>query len=649
MVENRKSGKSRPRNRNGSPFGSGSQPNAKSNNSRPSEPKRTNYVYENESGKKLFRSVRSEPGRDGNCKSFHQEYLREDGHWVIGLPTHIRRVPFRLPELLHGIARGNTVYVVEGEKDVVTLDAWEVVATTNPMGAGKWDDDYAEHFRDAVEVVVVADNDHRNPDSAARWRGYLHGERVRESIAKLIGAERVSFKMAADGLKDVTDHFNADFVVEDLVDAYPPGGKRPRQAVLTYPELSNRSRVLGPGPWPVLDAAAMYGLAGKVVERLAPHTEADLAGMLTSFLTIFGALVGPGPHAEVEGASHPARLFTVHVGETARSRKGTNYKIIRLAFRNNKHWHDAFEFQGLATGEGLVKDLANTEPPSGKVKPSSEGRDKRRLIVETEFARVLSVGSRDGNTLSALLRQAWDGDTLAIKTRKDPLNATGASVSMIGQVTIEELHRKLTDTEAASGFANRFLYVCLRTSKELPEGGTLPGNLRWELEQEVDEAIERARRLGNVVLKRTDEARERWAEIYHGFKECPHRGLLGAVTARAEAQSLRLQVAYAILDGSDLIELPHVEAAHALWTYCEASAAHIFGGSTGSSDADRIWHALGAADGEQLSRTAVSALFGRNVEASRIDAAVADLVSMGLVRTWTEGSGGRPREMLGKL
>lgn len=392
----------------------------------------------------------------------------------------------------------------------------------------------------------------------------------------------------------------------------------------------------------------MYGLAGRVVEQLADFTEADPAGMLTSFLTIFGGLVGPGPHAVVEGARHPARLFTVHAGETARSRKGTNYKIIQLVFRNNPYWHDAFEFVGLATGEGLVMDLAATAPPSGTVVKPPQSADKRRLIVETEFARVLSVASRDGNTLSALLRQAWDGDTLAIKTRKDPLSARGASVSMLGQVTIEELQRKLTHTEAASGFANRYLYVCLRTSKELPEGGQLPGNLWFELEEEVKEAVDRARRLGNVVLKRTEEAKERWAEMYHGFKESQHRGLLGAVTARAEAQALRLQVAFAILDGSELIELPHVEAAYALWNYCEASAAHIFGGSTGNADADRIWNALGDAEGAQMSRTAVSALFGRNVAASRIEAAVGQLLELGLVRTWSEGSGGRPREMLGR-
>ena len=329
-------------------------------------------------------------------------------------------------------------------------------------------------------------------------------------------------------LKEFADYFGlkvADF------------NKRPGHTVVI--DNSTEPATLGRGPWPTLDPAAMYGLAGRVVEQLKPYTEADPVGMLTSFLTTFGALVGPGPHFMVEGARHPARLFTVHVGETARSRKGTNYRIVKLLFKDNDRWHEYFEFNGLATGEGLVKDLSAATPPSGKVDASSPKPDKRRLIVETEFARTLTVASRDGNSLSALLRQAYDGDDLAIKTRHEPLRAPGASISMLGQITAEELQKRLTDTEVANGFANRYLFVCLQNSKELPEGGKLPGNLRHDLEQYVNDAIERARRLGHVVLERTPEAKKRWAELYRrvpaispsGFARCRHPSSRSSVHA----------------------------------------------------------------------------------------------------------------------
>src|SRR5262249_51349037 len=111
--------------------------------------------------------------------------------------------------------------------------------------------------------------------------------------------------------------------------------------------------------------------------------------------------------------------------------------------------------------------------------------DKRLLAVETEFALVLRVLRREGNTLSALLRQAWDNGTLATLTRHAPLRATDAHVSAVGHITEEELGRYLDQTELFNGFANRclgrrgrftgsanrFLWLLVRRSKELPEGG----------------------------------------------------------------------------------------------------------------------------------------------------------------------------------
>ena len=49
-------------------------------------------------------------------------------------------------------------------------------------------------------------------------------------------------------------------------------------------------------------------------------------------------------------------------------------------------------------------------------------------------------------------------------------------------------------------------------------------------------------------------------------------GLLGAITARAEAQTMRLALIYALLDGAGEIDRVHIEAALAVWAFCEASA-----------------------------------------------------------------------------
>jgi hypothetical protein len=81
-------------------------------------------------------------------------------------------------------------------------------------------------------------------------------------------------------------------------------------------------------------------------------------------------------------------------------------------------------------------------------------------------------------------------------------------------------------------------------------------------------------------MRRTQAAEERWEAIYTTLAvEQPE--LLGAITARAEAQVLRLSCLYALLDKTDTVDVPHLEAAYALWRYCErqrgTSSARFWG------------------------------------------------------------------------
>ena len=106
------------------------------------------YRYVDERGRHLYDVVRFVP------KTFRQR--RAGGEWGLG---STRRVLYRLPELRAGIDAGRTVYVVEGERDVHRLELEGEVATTCPMGAGKWNADYTVQLRGAELVRVVADHD----------------------------------------------------------------------------------------------------------------------------------------------------------------------------------------------------------------------------------------------------------------------------------------------------------------------------------------------------------------------------------------------------------------------------------------------------------------------------------------------------------
>ena len=163
-----------------------------------------------------------------------------------------------------------------------------------------------------------------------------------------------------------------------------------------------------------------------------------------------------------------------------------------------------------------------------------------------------------------------------------------------------------------------------------------------ELGTALREVVERAKRGGRVSM--TPGAQREWGAVY-GELTAERSGLLGAITARADPQTLRLAMIYALLDGKDEIDEPHLRAALAIWEYCEASAARIFGNSLGDPIADDILRALQQAGTDGMNRTAIRDLFGRHQSGERIGAALALLASRGRARMETRETKGRAAEM----
>src|SRR5262249_31009633 len=106
------------------------------------------YDYTDESGKRLFQVLRFEP--IGQAKQFRQRTGPDQATWSV---KGVRIVPFQLPELIEAITNDQIVFIVEGEKDCLTLAEHNIVATTNPMGAAKWLAEFVEYFHGADVVV----------------------------------------------------------------------------------------------------------------------------------------------------------------------------------------------------------------------------------------------------------------------------------------------------------------------------------------------------------------------------------------------------------------------------------------------------------------------------------------------------------------
>ena len=160
------------------------------------------YDYTDPSGKLLYQVVRYEP------KDFRQRRPDPDNEygWIWNLKG-VEPVPYRLPEVF-GAA---TVYIVEGEKDVHTLEGWGLVATCNSGGAGKWRPEFAGYF-EGKRVVIVPDQDEP---------GRKHAADVYESLNGTAASVRI-LSLAANGAKDITEWASMGGTAQDF-DVLAPG------------------------------------------------------------------------------------------------------------------------------------------------------------------------------------------------------------------------------------------------------------------------------------------------------------------------------------------------------------------------------------------------------------------------------------------
>lgn len=397
-------------------------------------------------------------------------------------------------------------------------------------------------------------------------------------------------------------------------------------------------------PWPVLDEAAYYGLAGDIVRTIEPHTEGDPVAVLVQFLVMVGNVLHRTAYYPIEADAHRTNLYAGIVGKTTRGRKGTAAGYPRrLLCTVDEQWRRPTG--GLSSGEGVIWNVRDAIGEEGKKGYDPGVDDKRLCILQTEFAGALKKMGQEGNILSQVLRDAWDHGTLGSLTSgriHSPVKATDAHISVIAHITLAELQRLLSETEAASGFANRFLWVCAQRSKLLPDGGGYPEQALRPLITRLRQTLAKAHQIGR--MQRNASARALWHHLYPTLTQ-ERPGLLGAITARAEAHVLRLSMLYALLDATDTITPAHSKAAYALWQYCDDSARYIFGAVLGDPVADELVRMIRLAGRAGMTRTEMSDALGRNVKSSVIAQALARLQRERLVIVAREETAGRPREI----
>lgn len=384
-------------------------------------------------------------------------------------------------------------------------------------------------------------------------------------------------------------------------------------------------------PFLVPESAAFSGLAGDVVRALERHTEADPAAILATVLTRFGAMVGQMAESHAGSAKHPAALYVAFIGRTSRSRKGTtDREVSGLMAPVEEGWEQRHRVGGFGSGEAFIQH-------------ASENPGDAIYMVESEFARVLAVASREGSSASSVLRAAWDFSRLEHRIRKQTYEAPPAPVSMVAHITADELRdgrHGLRLNDIMNGFGNRVLWLYVDRRRIIPNLEPLPDHVRNQLVGRLRSALETSRRAG--VVRRSPDADELWVDLYGRMATDDPAGIVGALTARAEAQVLRLSLVYALIDGCTTIERRHLMSAWELWRYCRWSAQYIWvGRGTGDPDVDRVAAILGA--GEELTSTALDRMFYGHKNIPEIRDKV---VSLGIAEEVTRSTGGRSAKVL---
>lgn len=431
-------------------------------------------------------------------------------------------------------------------------------------------------------------------------------------------------------------------------------GKQPQVQINRVPlePMSNEDApLIAMYPKPI-GASAYIGFPGDFVRHMMDNdiTEADPNILLVNFLQMARVIIGNSPSLYVTAGLHDrANLFTVNVGDTSTGRKGTSQANIADLYADVDP-----EFQwrirsDVSTGDGIVDKVRDPKQHPTDPKKSDPGEPDKRLFIELgEFAAVFAQMRRAGNNISEVLRQAYDGKNLTNSSKTNPQRATRPHIAVQGHITIDELLKQPEiETILANGFANRFIWLCSKRYKVLPETRQWDRDTKGAFQERLSKVISAARTVQDIVF--TPEAKDLYGRIYTA-----QANSADPLERRATGNMRRLAMIYSLLDESQvgstfqrLITVSHLNAAHEIIRYSAESAKFIFSGHKTNGDAERIYNliAFNMDNNKPTSKTEIIREFKNNKSNSHINAVLKELVRQKRITAGTVSTGGRSKEV----
>lgn len=335
---------------------------------------------------------------------------------------------------------------------------------------------------------------------------------------------------------------------------------------------------------PQPDPICLYGLIGDVARAGSEGTETNAHAIAANFMAYLSCAIGRGVYLPIGNTRHHTRLFCLHIGRSGRGRKGDAVSLVLRIDAALRAIDDAFAPQihrgGLSTREGLAALIHDGYRQGRQDIPAIE--DKRLWVVESEFANVLHQGRRDGNTLSAALRDCWDGIDLKPATKSNRVYASDPHVCLSGAISPSELTGLMSAREMSNGFANRFLMIWAERSRMLPFPKETPQAVVEHLAHRTLEVLafvraDRHDEREHLKMELSPQAQWRYAQLYRGeLHDGVDDGAIGALLERSAPMLLRLAMLMALTDLQTRIDAQHIDAAMAWIRHATASVRFVF-------------------------------------------------------------------------
>lgn len=331
-------------------------------------------------------------------------------------------------------------------------------------------------------------------------------------------------------------------------------------------------------------------LVREIVDAACATSEAHPVAVAANVIAFFSCLIGRGVHQRIGDAVIHCRPFTIIAGKSGKARKGTAehtvreiYKQADAVLRNKLNNDDRLRIHagGVSTGEGIAWAIRDPRDADENGKGADAGvNDKRLLVIESEFDNLLSQLRRENNTLSATVRNLFDGRDMEPLTKTSQTRATRPHVVIIGHITGHELREKSTENDAANGLLNRFMLLYVYRPKLVPLPEPTPEDLIDRLATRIAEAVIKITggnlHANNDIEVRLSEAtRAMWVDEYPRLTR-DRDGKGGSLLARSEVYARMMAMIFAAMDGRTLIEPCDLQAAIAWVEYWHASVTYVF-------------------------------------------------------------------------